>query len=545
MAESPVFRKEWVLQIKEMLDTDDDNSLPKACGSLRVAKFLLDEKPEAYIPHYLSFGPLHHWKLEKIFIDSSSMTGRISKAEAYKGNCAAKLAKKLRNCGKSFYNLVEMIEQTLPEIACFYGWPISTNTEDQYSKNFALMMAVDSSFLLRFLFTLLGFHDVSHSTGASSDSSPSLDADVVRLCTTLLLSVMCDIMKLENQIPLYVLRGVFQKVKETLIIDKGHQENLITDQGHQETLIIDKGHKYFNLLLQKMCKKFSPFRVPEIGESEHKQMNEIDDEPHLLGCMHSFVSPFLEMHAGGEYRKPNRTLWGILKELYENLIMRLCRRFLTPNPNIEHQILKGISAGQLERGGIELKSFSSVADKIRVEKCTDTLYLPAIAVSDSSSEVFLRNMVAMEFNDALRPKSVTRYVTLMGCLIQSADDVSLLKDRGIIYREYSPFTDESIFRMWNSLSQPSFTGAVINVSDVKLIAALEEVLAKNYRKLYYKNEIKRMIWGFKTIWGLIDYFSSWKFIAPLCALLVMAMTAIQTYYTYAAWLVSSSQNSKQ
>lgn len=528
-----MFRKEWVVQIKEMLNTDDENSLPKVFKLLRVATFLLNEKPEAYIPQFLSLGPLHHWRLEKNYMDSSSVRGKLSKTETYKCSCVAKLSKKLRNGGKSFYNIVDMIEQMMPEIAGFYDWPISTTKEDDYSKNFALMMAVDSSFLLRFLFNLFRFHDLSQPMGANDDSNPSnakLDADVVRLCSTLRFSFVCDIMKLENQIPLYVMKGVFEKLKETLIIDK----------SHQETLIIDKGHRYFNLLLQKMGKEFSPFRVPEIGEAERKQMNLIDDEPHLLGCMHSFVSPFLQMIACGQARKPNQTLLARLKMFFEKLLMRLCRRFLTTNPNIERQILKGISAGQLDRAGIKLKSFSNMADKIRVEMedCSGTLYLPAIAVSDPTTEVFLRNMVALEFNDASRQMSVTRYVALMGCLIQSPDDVRLLKDRDIIYREYSPFTDEAIVALWNSLSQPSFTGALMNVSDVKVTRALEEVLAKNYRKLYYWNEIKQMIWGFKTIWGLMDYFSSWKFIAPLSGFLILAMTAIQTYCTFTAWLVS-------
>jgi len=99
--------------------------------------------------------------------------------------------------------------------------------------------------------------------------------------------------------------------------------------------------------------------------------------------------------------------------------------------------------------------------------------------------------------------------------------------------------------MWNGLSQRSLTGALINISDVKLTWALQEVLARKYRKLYYKSEIKRMVWGFKTFWGLIDYFSSWKFIAPLCGFLVLAMTAIQTYCSFSAWVVTSGSNSKQ
>jgi hypothetical protein len=336
--------------------------------------------------------------------------------------------------------------------------------------------------------------------------------------------IKCDIVKLENQIPLYVLKGVFEKLKETLIVDKGYQ--------------------YFNQLLEKTCKAFSPFRTPKIDDAECKQMKNFDDEPHLLGCMHTFVCPFLQIDAGREDQRPNRTVLQILNEFLENLVIWV-GRFLTTNPNIDRQILKGISAGQLDRAGIKLNSFSKVADEIRVDKCSGTLYLPPIALSDSSTEVFLRNMVALEFNDALRPKSVTRYVTLMGCLIHSPDDVRILKEWDVIYREYCPLRDEDIVKMWDGLSQRSLTDALINISDVKLTRALHEVLAKNYRKLYYKSEIKRIIWGFKTVWGLIDYLSSWKFIAPLCGFLALAMTAIQTYCSLSAWLVSSGDNSKQ
>jgi len=95
-----VFRKEWVVQIKEMLNNDDEKSLPKVCNILRVATLLLNEKPEAYIPQCLSLGPLHHWKLEKKYIASCSVGGRISSTEAYKGKSAAKFSNKLRNRGK-------------------------------------------------------------------------------------------------------------------------------------------------------------------------------------------------------------------------------------------------------------------------------------------------------------------------------------------------------------------------------------------------------------------------------------------------------------
>ena len=167
------------------------------------------------------------------------------------------------------------------------------------------------------------------------------------------------------------------------------------------------------------------------------------------------------------------------------------------------------------------------------------LYLPTITVStDLSTEVFLRNMVALELNEAFRPKSVTHYVTLMGCLIQSPDDVRLLRENNVIYLESCPLTDDAIVKMWNGIRHHSLAGALLNTSQVNVGRALEEVLEKSYRKIYYKDQTRRMIRGFGTFWGLIDYFSSWKFIAPLCGFLALAMTAIQTYCTFFDWLVS-------
>ena len=108
----------------------------------------------------------------------------------------------------------------------------------------------------------------------------------------------------------------------------------------------------------------------------------------------------------------------------------------------------------------------------------------------------------------------------------------------MIYRESFPLTDDAIVKMWNGIRHHSFAGALLNTSQVNVAWALEEVLEKSYRKIYYKDQTKRMIQGFGTFWGLIDYFSNWKFIAPLCGFLALAMTAIQTYCTFFDWLVS-------
>jgi len=121
-----VFRREWIVQINEMLNHDDDNPLPNTPAILRVPTPLLKMKPEAYIPQFLSFGPYHHSKLEKD-IDSPCAERRISMAEAYKGKLAVILSQKLRHFEKNFKSIVEMMKRMRPEIESFYRWPTSTD----------------------------------------------------------------------------------------------------------------------------------------------------------------------------------------------------------------------------------------------------------------------------------------------------------------------------------------------------------------------------------------------------------------------------------
>jgi hypothetical protein len=248
-----VFRTEWVEQVIEMVDSKKS---PTKAGSLpRVARPLLNVKPEAYIPQFLSLGPYHHWKLQKNMNSSArgSYQHRELKlstgAEAYKVKCVAILS-------ESFHSIVETIQGMRSDIENFYDWAITT--EGDYSKNFARMMVVDSFFLLHFLFSL--FSD------ELNDPSSDIDLSTLQMC------IRCDILKLENQIPFSVLKQVFDNVKP----------------------LISEAHRDFNQLLQKTCKELSPFDQVYIENYSNKQLNDGQErEPHLLGFMHALVSGIL------------------------------------------------------------------------------------------------------------------------------------------------------------------------------------------------------------------------------------------------------------
>ena len=145
--------EEWAQKLTKMLNNDKPNELAPLP---RVATALMNVNPKAYIPRFISLGPYHHWKLKKDIASSARGTYqghslKISTAEEYKVKSAARVSQTLRPTEKNFDSIVEAIKEMRSEIERFYDWKI----EDGPScKNFALMMAVDSSFLLCFLFGL-------------------------------------------------------------------------------------------------------------------------------------------------------------------------------------------------------------------------------------------------------------------------------------------------------------------------------------------------------------------------------------------------------
>lgn len=500
MAAPVVFQREWTVEINKMFN---EMFFDDTAAILRVPAPLLERKPEAFIPQLLSLGPYHRSKLEK-FIDSPCAELRISVAERYKVKSAVTLSWILRQSGKDFECIVEIMNRMRPEIESFYCLPSST--EGEYCKNFALMMAIDSSFLLQFLNYMLSF----------SISTLNLDPATDNFLAVYFLCIRHDILKLENQIPLPVLKEVLDYVKET---------------------IDDK-----SIPLLTNCCTLSPFPFDIRRDIPEKLIAEMEKEPHILGCIHTSLSQVLKMRSGDEMQvlempsgdETQKGRMGIVMHKFNGILNKpvtWIRRFLpsvpgfgigglcpaVPDPAV--YLSQGMSARQLVTAGIKLKSFPKVPDYIRLD--SGTLYLPEIRLAGMGAEIWLRNMLALEFNDALRPKYVTRYVALMGHLIQSPNDVRILVDGHVISPGLSYLTDERIFKMWQDLRQPFIVGIM-----TKVHKELYEALREWAKRSYWKNKIKR------KVCGLYDFVLSWKFVAPVAAFSGLLMTALQTYCNF-------------
>ncbi|GLJ20405.1 hypothetical protein SUGI_0370640 [Cryptomeria japonica] len=129
---------------------------------------------------------------------------------------------------------------------------------------------------------------------------------------------------------------------------------------------------------------------------------------------------------------------------------------------------------------------------MRFEKDSYTLFLPKIVISDSYTEVVMRNLLALEFNDATHPKYVTQYVELMNCLIDTPEDVALLREYNVIDRHSMNITDEYVVKMWEGLAKTMFFSAFVEKPQ-GIKAAVRETLIKNYYKSKIRNWLSRLL----------------------------------------------------
>jgi hypothetical protein len=106
----------------------------------------------------------------------------------------------------------------------------------------------------------------------------------------------------------------------------------------------------------------------------------------------------------------------------------------------------------------------------------------------------------------------------MDCVIDTAEDVRLLRESQVILRGSLMLTDEKIAGMWNGMCHPIFTGHLEPLQDLN--KALTEVLISKY----YMSIFNKILWEF---W--LDHLSNpGKGVALLVGGLLLVMTIIQT-----------------
>lgn len=486
---------EWTVHIEE--NDYPERRSPSVVSIFRVPKTLMKESKEgeAYVPATVSFGPYHHAKFPLM--------------EHYKGKALHRMIRRRMNgCDP---NNMDFSARAMKEILELEGEMLLLETEikekyeeeiDRDGQILAEMLILDGSFILEILRTLGG----DHSPEENGYYEPLFQSRKIKYTK---IDILNDILKLENQIPLIVLRKLLQwEVKSD-----------------------DVKEMLFDLLYKPFLDIFYPFDCKK---------NICSGGDHLLGVLHGCIVYPEKIKDNSVNEEEGAHSDCSLYWIFQNIlkiciwiftifsnILKICTCTCTKkvNPDIE----RIPHAVQLRKSGIKFKKFEEGAEEgitgICFDKKSGTLSLPTIIITDSTEIVF-RNVIAFEMCKQFQLNPVAYYLSLMGMLIGSEEDVALLTRKGIITNWLG--SDKEVAKLFHGLCK----GMAANAND-KTDFMVKEV------NLYYKKKWSVWFADFKH-----RYFSSPWNVAGLCAAIaLLVLTVVQTAYailTYKATLSSTS-----
>ncbi|KAK3041537.1 hypothetical protein RJ639_002223 [Escallonia herrerae] len=184
-------------------------------------------------------------------------------------------------------------------------------------------------------------------------------------------------------------------------------------------------------------------------------------------------------------------------------------------PLIEEISIPSIS--ELSKAGVCFLPTNGGIFSINFDRQACTLYLPTVSL-DVNTEVVMRNLVAYEACSASGPLVFTRYTELMNGMIDTEEDAKLLRERGIILNHLK--SDEEVAaNLWNGMSKS------LRLTKVPFLDEVVEDVNKYYNGMW-KTKVGQFIKGY--------VFESWKFLALLATvflLLLMTLLAFCSVYS--------------
>jgi hypothetical protein len=235
------FDQEWVIQISRALEEEeglhdkDEEGLPVSIFS--VLKTLISLKPDAYIPQLVALGPYHHRRLELFEMEHYNLQVQHIKFKDLV-NHIAQSDSIVRSC---YLRFLEFNQQTL-----------------------AWIFAIDASFLLEYLQTYSPETEQGSLTRISSKMAHLIDYTRRKTAHN---AILRDVIKLKNQIPLFMLREVHSFYQR-----EDHDEALAT-------------------MLMGFCKDLSPIKYINY----QKFREECFERSHLLELLYHMVAPKLQL----------------------------------------------------------------------------------------------------------------------------------------------------------------------------------------------------------------------------------------------------------
>ncbi|KAH0982831.1 hypothetical protein GBA52_010008 [Prunus armeniaca] len=525
---------QWVIQIQKTLEEEleDDGEIPVSI--FNVPKALLASDPDSYIPQEVAIGPYHYLRPE------------LYEMERYKV-AAAKRTQKQLQCLK-FQDLVEQLKKLEPRIRACYHKYLDFNGD-----TLGWMMAIAASFFLELL-QIYGAKEGRVLTRVSSSMSHLVDVSGSKSAHH---AILRDLVMLENQIPLFVSRRILEfqftslEQADDLLLSmlmglcKELSPFKVVDQDLPKIQVSECAH-LLDFLYQMITPKLErrPSEIVEAedeGESTPHKGSESSDSPNFVKQFVQEVWKLLSKLNKGPVRLLKKLLvsgpvkvffklpWTILSNLpgFAMLKQPVSYLFSTQdkeetNPENENSsnsiskppLIEEItipSVSDLVKSGVRFVKTKGSLSTISFDPKTVTFYLPATSL-DVNTEVILRNLVAYEVSNASGPLVFTRYTELMNGIIDTEEDVKLLREKGIILNRLK--SDEEVANVWNGMSKS------IRLTKVPFLDKTIEDVNK-----YYNGRWKIKMTKFMKVY----VFGSWQFLAVLAGLLLLLLMTLQAF----------------
>ncbi|XP_028067648.1 putative UPF0481 protein At3g02645 [Camellia sinensis] len=518
--ESSEGEQRWISQVSKILQNDEvmvEIDLPVSI--FRVPTTISAFKPEAYTPQLMGLGPYHHFRSE------------LYEMERYKLAAASRLQKQFKSL--EFKQLVEKLAKFEHKVrACYHKYL------DVECDTLAWIMAIDGLFLLDFLQNYLTH--VKENISSTSTTAHLVDSSGRKLAHG---SILGDIMMLENQIPIFVLRAILS-IQCSL---PDVEDNLLPT------------------MLMGFCKALSPLKLVK----EDLPLSQVSEHAHLLDLLYHLTVPKLEnsqehqgkntcgkfesssSHAAEKFDSSKSChvfdkLWSLLSNLNVGFVSKITKpiqnilgvsskivssvpgiSFLSSKkkedikpedeassdekktPKVEEIMIPSVS--MLRFAGVEFCSSNGGLATIKFNKYTKKFHLPVI-ILNVNSEVVMRNLVAYEASTASESLVFARYMELMNGIIDTAEDAKMLRENKIIINSLK--SDADVAELFNGMSKS------VRLTNVPYIdKAIEDVnkCFNNTKQIRMYRRMKNFVYG------------SWQILTIIAVVLLMLLMALQSF----------------
>ncbi|KAK1399790.1 hypothetical protein POM88_009653 [Heracleum sosnowskyi] len=457
---------------------EDNNEIPVSIFS--VPTTLLHANPNAYTPQQVALGPYHHWRQE------------LYEMERYKIAAARRTVKHLQ-CFNNFQEIVDQIYVLESRIRASYHKYLNLNGE-----TLAWMMAIDVAFLLEFLevyarkeYGKLLTRVTSRLTSNLVDSAGRKSAHI---------AILRDILMLENQIPLFLLRKMFEfqlgslDAADDMLLSmlRGLSKELYpfkTPDKLPKILIEDSAHVldfFYRLLMPKAFRKSQITDHDEEFNGENEKYEEIIiDEESQSKVLKFFNVIWKTLSKLNIY--PVRFFKALLNSKLLKVLLKMPGNIITKLPVLK--MVKEPIANIFMREKEDLKPEN---DSFVRSPLLEELTIPSVT---------------------LLSKSGVRVVPTDGgiCSTHFDDDAKFLRERGIIFNRLK--SDEEVANFCNGMSRS------VKLTKVPFLDKVVEDVNK-----YYNGR-----WKVKAEKCIRSYvYGSWKILTVLACIVLLCLMALHT-----------------